>query len=187
MVNEFFQRIFRRQESNGLFVSKHSFPSTDVPARVRGIDWFAHCGDDLSIDLSMPVHGVSNWKQAVEACKSEQWENVELEASNQLTQWLHDNRMQEYREWNEHVDAHKSTTIEPIVDTCIKSYIAKHNLDVTVLHSVQWAILKALMENTYIPTGHKEFFFLELLTVYEAGHFPCGWSGRWPNGQLVVY
>ena len=44
-----------------------------------------------------------------------------------------------------------------------------------------------VMENSYLNGGHKVFFFLELLTVYEAGHFPCGWEGEWPKGRLVVY
>jgi hypothetical protein len=43
------------------------------------------------------------------------------------------------------------------------------------------------MENAYLGSGHSCFFFLELLTVYEAGHFPCGWVGDWPRGKLVVY
>jgi hypothetical protein len=52
---------------------------------------------------------------------------------------------------------------------------------------VQWDILAALMEHAYLGSGHRCFFFLELLSVYEAGHFPCGWIGPWPQGKLVVY
>ena len=43
------------------------------------------------------------------------------------------------------------------------------------------------MENSYLSSGHRCFFFLELLMVYEAGHFPCGWRGDWPDGKLIVY
>jgi hypothetical protein len=43
------------------------------------------------------------------------------------------------------------------------------------------------MENSYLQSGHSAFFFLELLTVYESGHFPCGWQGEWPQGKLLVY
>jgi hypothetical protein len=43
------------------------------------------------------------------------------------------------------------------------------------------------MENAYLDCNHNSFFFLELLTVYEAGHLPCGRRGRWPEGKLVVF
>jgi hypothetical protein len=48
-------------------------------------------------------------------------------------------------------------------------------------------ILGALMENSYLGSGHTAFFFLELFLVYEAGHFPCGWVGEWPHGALRVF
>ena len=54
-------------------------------------------------------------------------------------------------------------------------------------HRRQWDILGALMENSYVSSGHSVFFFLELLRVYEAGHFPCGWIGDWPSEELTVY
>jgi len=43
------------------------------------------------------------------------------------------------------------------------------------------------MANSYMFTGHRAYFFLELLLVYEMGCFPCGWSGKWPSGELLVY
>jgi hypothetical protein len=43
------------------------------------------------------------------------------------------------------------------------------------------------MQNSYLQSGNSAFFFLELLTVYESGHFPCGWQGEWPQGKLLVY
>jgi hypothetical protein len=38
-----------------------------------------------------------------------------------------------------------------------------------------------------VRSGHSAFFFLELLTIYQAGHFPCGWQGEWPKGKLLLY
>jgi hypothetical protein len=56
-----------------------------------------------------------------------------------------------------------------------------------LIQGLRWDILGALMENSYLRSGHAAFFFLELLMVYEAGHFPCGWRGNWPQGELLVY
>jgi hypothetical protein len=63
----------------------------------------------------------------------------------------------------------------------------QHDLDITIVHSSRWNALGALMENSYINSGHSAFFFLEMLMIYEAGHFPCGWRGQWPKGTLLIY
>lgn len=30
-------------------------------------------------------------------------------------------------------------------------------------------------------------YFRECLSWFEAGHFPCGWDGEWPDGRLRVF
>jgi hypothetical protein len=61
------------------------------------------------------------------------------------------------------------------------------DVDAVVLYSIRWDILGALMANSYMFTGHRAHFFLELLLVYEMGCFPCGWRGEWPSGEPLVY
>jgi hypothetical protein len=112
---------------------------------------------------------------------------VELGAQNQLTLWLHQHDRQNYQRWNDLVGGFKEAVLNPLTEERWEPYRRRHGLDVVVVHSVQWDALGALMENTYLGSGHRCFFFLELLTVYEAGHFPCGWVGEWPQGKLVVY
>jgi hypothetical protein len=169
------------------FVSKHSFVETDIPARIGSIEWFARCGQPISLDLSMDVVQIASWPKAISSCKGSQWENVELDAQNQLTLWLHLNDPDRYRNWNEIVVGQKNSVLNRLIDEKIIPFQAKQGLDVGLVHSVQWDILGALMENAYLGSGHRAFFFLELLMVYEAGHFPCGWEGEWPRGRLRVY
>lgn len=79
------------------------------------------------------------------------------------------------------------TTLDPLTEQVIAPLLAKVVSDpALVIPSVQWDLLGALMENSFKGSGHAAFFFLELLTVYEAGHFPCGWRGNWPQGELLV-
>jgi hypothetical protein len=77
--------------------------------------------------------------------------------------------------------------VNPLTEKILVPFQAKHDLDIAFVHNVQWDILGAVMENSYLRSGHSAFFFLELLTVYEAWHFPCGWKGEWPKGKLLVY
>jgi hypothetical protein len=169
------------------FVSKHAFTANDIVGRVRAIDWFAHLGKPLSLDLTMPVVRVGSWSEAAECCRDAGWENAQLEAQNQLTFWLHQHDRDNYRQWNEFVVRNKEEVITPLTDGVLLPYQHRHGLDDALVHSVQWDVLGALMENTYLSSGHWSFFFLELLWVYEAGHFPCGWQGEWPSGALLVY
>jgi hypothetical protein len=80
----------------------------------------------------------------------------------------------------------KHAVLGPLVATQIEPFCQEHHLERAVVHTVQWDILGALMEHTYRDTGHDSSYFLELLAVYEAGHYPAGWRGRWPQGTLVV-
>jgi hypothetical protein len=177
----------RLEHSPPGFVSKHTFAPSDVAGRLRAIDWFSCCGKPLSLDLSMPTEPVGSWPEAVVNCAESVWENVELEAQNQLTLWLHQNDRKNYRKWNALVDQHKAAVLEPLTEEKWIPYQQAHGLTMAIVHSVQWDILGALMANSYLRNGHRCGFFLELLWVYEAGHFPCGWHGEWPQGKLVVY
>lgn len=169
------------------FVSLRPFEKTDIAARVCRIPWFTKCGSPLSLELTMPIRSVTDWPEAVRLCACDQWETAWLEAQNQLTLWLCQNALNDYRRWNEIVRSCKSTVVTPSVDNVLKDFCQQHNVSNTIISSVNWAILGAMMENEYLYTGHQAFFFFELLEVYEAGHFPCGWDGAWPNGNLCVF
>jgi hypothetical protein len=169
------------------FASDHSFGPSDVAGRLRAIDWFSRCGEPQSLTLSMPTVQVSDWPDAVASCTDGVWENVELEAQNDLTLWLHQKDRENYQRWNELVGEFKASVINPLTEQRWEPYRRQHALDIAVVQSVQWDAAGALMENAYLGSGHRCFFFLELLQVYEAGQFPCGWIGDWPQGKLVVY
>jgi hypothetical protein len=169
------------------FASKHAFTTSDVAGRVRRADWFARLGEPLAVDLTMPVERVGSWTEAAEGCRCASWENAQLEAQNQLTLWLHQHDRGSYQRWNEFVGRHKDDVVTPLAESILLPYQRRHGLDDAILHSVQWDVLGALMENTYLNSGHHSFFFSELLWVYEAGHVPCGWRGEWPEGSLLVY
>lgn len=169
------------------FASKHRYDETDVEARLRAIDWFANWGMPVTLGLTMPFHQLSCWEGAIERCTSVDWESSQLEAQNQLTLWLHLHDREQYQDWNNSVREHKKKTLDPLIEQVIAPLLAKIVIEpAAVIPSVQWDILGALMENSYLSSRHAVFFFLELLTVYEAGHFPCGWRGSWPEGELLI-
>jgi hypothetical protein len=171
----------------GDFVSKHTFAASDLVAKVRTIDWFAHCGEAHDFDLTMPVERVKTWPQATKALKSRAREHATLEARNQLSAYLAQHHRERDREWNKITEKLKREVVTPLKVRVWEPFRQAHGLDVKFVHSVEWNVLAALMENAYLDCKHGCFFFRELLTVYEAGHLPCGWIGKWPQGKLVVF
>jgi hypothetical protein len=169
------------------FVSKHAFGPSDLSARINTIRWFSKCGEPVVLDLTMEIERVDSWPAAMQECQGVAWENIELEALNQLHVWLHRNNPARYSVWNDIVIQHKADLIAPLVKEKIVPFQLKQGLDVAIVHSTSWDVLGALMENSYLDTHHPAHFFLELLWVYEAGHFPCGWLGHWPIGKLIVF
>lgn len=169
------------------FVSARTFPPSDVSARIAVIDWFHRCGDPFSVQLSMPVEQVDSWPEAERRNAAPGWESATLAAQNQLTLWLHLNVRSRFQEWNRHVESHKVATIDPVVARHLAPFHQARRLSQELISSTTWNLRGALMEESYRDTGHTVFFFHELLDVYEAGHCPCGWIGKWPEGKLVVY
>lgn len=170
------------------FQSKHKFEETDLKARLAQIEWFANRGKPMQLDLTMEIQQARSWEEAMTYCKSLTWQNATLEAQNQLSMVLNWNDRAAFQaNWNPTVVAHKKETLGPLVESKIVPFQKQHGLDERLIHAVQWDILGALMENSFMKSKHSCFFFLELLQVYEAGHFPCGWIGEWPEGKLVLY
>lgn len=169
------------------FVSKLNFQPDDLASRLRAIDWFSNCGKPMNLDLTMRIEPVYSWSEAERGCKDANWDNIRLEMQGQLTVWLHTYSLETYRRWNDIVRRHKSDIANPLFENVWKPNMENLGLDIKAAWSPYRDILGALMENSYLPDGHRCFFFLELMMVYEAGHFPCGWNGEFPAGKLIVY
>lgn len=83
---------------SGAFVSKYTFAGSDLSARLRAIEWFVHCGEPREFDLTMPIERVNTWPKSIKGMKSLNWENVTLEARNQLTSCLSKHHRDHYLE-----------------------------------------------------------------------------------------
>lgn len=169
------------------FVSKRTFPPSDLRARIAAIRWFEHCGEPFTGKLSMPFEQVTSWAEAERHNAEPAWETATLEAQNQLSLWLHLHAKPRYQQWNEIMVKHQTSSISPATGDRLMALQKEHQLAQAFLDTTRWNLMGALMEDTYRDTGHPVYFFHELLEVYEAGHYPCGWVGTWPEGKLLIY
>jgi hypothetical protein len=169
------------------FTSIHDFERSDMAWRLGRIRWFARCGQSAELHLTMPVERVAGWEQAAAACADPAWEAARAGAAQQLAVWLQRNDPGSYGKWSELAARQTQGVIDPLTAGVLAPFQEQHGLDPALVRSVRRDLLGALMENAYLGSGHRSCFFLELLWVYEAGHFPCGWRGAWPDGTLLVY
>ena len=159
-----------------------------VAEMVREIQWFRKCGDLSSHldDIDADIVRVTTWPDALARCMAPEWEDTTLNAQNTLTEHLHLRCSNLYANWNEVIAQIKVSIIAPIVDPAILPIATRFELPQVFLDCVHWDILHAVAEIAY-EGCRPPAFFRRLLAVYRRGHFPCGWNGEWPDGQLLVF
>lgn len=144
-------------------------------------DWFSAVGvKDTEAAIVLP-----SWNEAIAHCSSVEWENLCLEAANQLRMRILERDRARYAEWNEVVDKLKPVII-PFVQEMIRDVVARHQLPPSFEDTVQWDILHLCLESEYADVFPPAFYASHAYW-YVKGHFPCGWQGTFPDGKLIIY
>ena len=156
-----------------------------IKDRLERIRWFSRCGLKEEIDINVPYEILTDWKKALDAFSDPSWENTTAEAQGRLTEHLSSKFPTEFQGyWNS-----RATEARALIDTIVvppaKEFQSRQGLPSLFIDCVQWDTLHAVMETAYANFA-PHTFFRTLLTVYESGHFPCGWNGKWPGGTLMV-
>jgi len=128
---------------------------------------------------------LSSWQEALESSESDEWQNLCLEAANQLRERILERSRERLLQWNEIVDDLKKVTI-PFVRRKIEAVVQTHHLPVCFEDTVQWDILHLCMESEYADVVAPAFYASQAYW-YMKGHFPCGWEGEFPEGKLIIF
>ena len=156
-----------------------------IEERLKAVDWFDCCGKKSRLEeIRVPFLAVSSWSEAITWMKDGEWERASLESQNQMTAHLRAKHPNKYGEWNSLVKTYKSI-VERIVSGPVKRLVEEHSLTSDLIHNVRWDILGACLCLAYSKQNPPRFD-LEVLSIYEAGHLPCGWDGKWPRGRFVL-
>jgi hypothetical protein len=154
---------------------------------LQQIQWFSQCGQQDIGDESIIY--VDSWTKASKHYHSSNWEKTTLNASNELTAYLHKHFLREYSGWNSLVKEAK-IIMQEILNEPLENTKNEFQLDQTFIDCVKWDVLGIIMEYTYLNKlrmKYAPFYSAQILNVYSSGHFPCGWEGKWPSGKLVVF
>ncbi|MCX3311049.1 hypothetical protein ORN12_18995 [Pantoea vagans] len=150
-------------------------------SRLKKIKWFFNVGKKSHLKNLRQVANESEFRKHM---TSVDWENTTLEAGNEITGYLAKKHNREYQEWNILVREAKG-----IIDAEIIPLIKLTNnvSEEIIFDNVKWDLVNFLMEDVYKEYFKHEHFFELLIEVYEYGHIPCGWEGKWPSGRLIIY
>lgn len=143
--------------------------------------WFQQVGQAVN----GPFVCLASWADAIEACSSAAWDDLLLEAANQYAARVSERNAERFEHWNAIIDLVKPVSTH-LVRLKIADVMRIHKLPQVFEDCVQWDILHLCMEAEYsdvYPPG----FFASQGFWYMRGHFPCGWLGEFPAGQLIVY
>ena len=143
--------------------------------------WFSEVGQ--------PVRGpfvvLRSWDKAVASCASDEWQDLLLEAANRYTESLARRSADRFQEWNRIVGEVKPFA-EDLVARKAGAVVEAHGLPEIFEDTVRWDILHVCMEAEYADVSPPGFFASQAYW-YVQGHFPCGWTGSFPDGKLVLY
>lgn len=146
------------------------------------ISWFAIVGAESP---GMDVEGVNTWNDALTPImekKSKKYaENGHLRGpSATVEKGLTD------KKYKKHLDkAFKEIPNYADYDRYIPGYFDKFQRTFLNRHIEDWIrfMLVEIIASDKVETD----YFRGLLPWYEAGHFPCGWDGEWPEGRLRIF
>jgi hypothetical protein len=153
---------------------------------------FEAVGMELTKDFTcFQLLPIRTWQDAVDKRGSNAGSNAFMEGRALQTRILGIEHKREYRKWNDHIaDVHEAFHDEvfPKIDASIDAIDALSDEQdrVFLKHIVHWDVIAAAMEFVYADLVPPRFY-AEILKIYAAGHFPCHWDEKWPDGKLWVY
>ena len=139
--------------------------------------WFARVG----IKEQDGVIVVSSWKEALRGFRSRHWVNTALAAWHVIEERL--GALDEYD------DQKKILELRPTLEQLVRPKllgVVPRQPDDRLFNSVVGKLLGACIELEYADVC-PPLFFGNLAHLYIQGHFPCGWLGDFPDGQLIIY
>lgn len=149
--------------------------------RIRNINWFSSVGEQVHIldglfisDPIMAAHEISQ----------PSWEDTTLEASNSISSYISIKYPSLLQSWN---DVAKEAKHFFDSEVCLNIPSLGGFDDELLIQCISWDVVHYFIEDFYKDKVNGDLFFDKLISIYEAGHLPCGFNGQWPLGRVMIY
>ncbi|PHR93461.1 MAG: hypothetical protein COA78_32865 [Blastopirellula sp.] len=150
---------------------------------IQNLDWFSDVSNDLPSKYS-DFQPVIDWDNAIALSESLVWENIGIEEGNNITLHLNSVCKDEFQKWNQVVNNAKEEL--EISWQRLSNYVEDNNLPQVIVDCAKWDTINAVAVE-YYSVWKPSRYYIDLLEIYQLGHFPCGWLGEWPSGKMCVY
>lgn len=159
---------------------------TEIKERLLHIDWMRNCGSQNILELVNEFAYVNNVKAIEKTLDNCKWENVCLDASGDLTVYLSLHYSEQYNKyWNAMVDEAKEEIISSVSKT-IRDRCKELSIPEKMNDYISWDIVTIALAFSY-KKYYESTFYDDMLKIYESGHLPCGWIGRYPKGKFKIF
>lgn len=153
----------------------------DMIELLRAADWFSAVGQKKETSVVY----VDNWLEADTRCADDDWKLALLRTSNMISAGLARDYPNKKFPKNEIVGNIKQM-MSPLIETRVKPLVEQYGLSKAIYDTVDWSITSIVLA-THFGNLYLSAFYADLACWYVKGHFPCGWKGDYPEGQLIVY
>ena len=169
---------------------------------IDSIEFFLLTPQDLRLKtelyLEKDIISVLTWNQALKENDLREWDEALTAMHNELSKMEYMGLGKKIS-WNQAVDLAKPE-IEAIVSNKIPKILKIQGVKKRaekVINTIKWILLHWMLEEIYSDEIIKnnademnkkyEYPFRRCFVWIKAGRFPCGWRGKYPEGNLVVF
>lgn len=155
--------------------------SNDFQKQVEKIPFFLHVKEPIESKFAP----VASWSEAERHCTSIKWRDIQADIKSKYIHNLVEKHNVPLVSWNEDVRILRES-IGPVIQDKLRGYAENLFLFHKVVASVRWDFLAIGMAR-YYEAVYADYYYHQLLKLYISGRFPCGWSGDWPEGKLILF
>ncbi|MBP3611326.1 MAG: hypothetical protein J6J42_13440 [Lachnospiraceae bacterium] len=152
--------------------------------KILNCPWLQNCGKKDSLEVGAAyLDKTADVRKYIVSLK---WENLCLDKQGDFTTYLFKNYRDEFNKyWNETVRMIKKEYMPAISDR-INERLLRLGLPGDVLDDMKMNIVSLFMLE-YYSEYYSCDFYESILKIYMAGHLPCGWKGKYPEGKFLVF
>ncbi|OAB37776.1 hypothetical protein [Paenibacillus glacialis] len=161
--------------------------SQELLGEFDNIQWFINCGKVVNIELSCSVQHVQGWEEAEKYDEQEEWEELISNSRDILADFIMRKLGYSVRQFNSVVASIRDSVQYKLSVTKLYDIIEEQDIKEEFGATLSWLLLNAGIEATFKEFKGCPNFFREMLLIFQHGHCPCGWKGKWPKGMLYIY
>ncbi|WXR61471.1 hypothetical protein WG909_14370 [Peptostreptococcaceae bacterium AGR-M142] len=161
----------------------------DIIQKLKEIPWFENC-QQYNVVSKFDISYCNSVNSSIKHCSSTRWENLNLDRRENMRICIKEYRTESKYEWNDITRILRKFVLSELLDYVENKWIDRYNKNEKIRSEIKFIILNFLVLNIYGKSkkGYfKDFFYDELLKIYEQGYFPCGWKGTYPEGKIIIF